>query len=89
MSTTGETDKEVNSECDEEQELNHKKAVTSIANLIYTSEVSCLMIRSDSFKMFVTALNPQFRVDSHTVEAECLAIYNKEKANMKSTLEKF
>ncbi|GMN55077.1 hypothetical protein TIFTF001_024206 [Ficus carica] len=75
MSTTGETDKEANSECDEEQELNHKKAVTSIANLICTSEVSCLMIRSDSFKMFVTTLNPRFRVDSRTVESiDCYQI---------------
>ncbi|KAK9288679.1 hypothetical protein L1049_017142 [Liquidambar formosana] len=66
--------------------FDERKACRAVAGFIRSEKLGFWSIENKSFQEFVRMLYPQFHIDRHMVERECIEIYKEEKAKIKETL---
>eukprot|EP00257_Ricinus_communis_P025711 XP_025013125.1 uncharacterized protein LOC112534847 [Ricinus communis] len=59
------------------------------SNFICFEDVPPQFAISDSFKRFMSMVNPQFQVDLQTIGRECLDVYKDEKVRIKEIFKQF
>ncbi|KAF4371377.1 hypothetical protein G4B88_003847 [Cannabis sativa] len=65
------------------------RAISNVAKFVCSTEVDPRIVSSDSFTGFMKLLNPHFELDYTAVQAECVAIFLKEKSKIMEILGNF